>query len=207
MWELVLDTQVRLYLVVCNLLQIKNMHWRRKKVFSQVSVCFHFQSFVIFVYLLFLNRHQRSFLFSLLIWGWECRVLEMRPIIEFFFEVTFILRYNLQLNKSEVQSLMNFCTYFFSTSILFNFYSFILYSWRDKSYNLEECYTQCRFLDFNLIWTPQYHMTVFLSISRSAFLFYSFNTYLNLCHYPQGFFLTISILLFIVMLPLTSPRK
>ena len=58
MWELVLDIQVRLYLVVCNLLQIKNKNLKGRRVFSQVFVCFYFSLFVTFFFnLLFLNRY------------------------------------------------------------------------------------------------------------------------------------------------------
>ena len=58
MWELVLDIQVRLYLVVCNLLQIKNKNLKGRRVFSQVFVCFYFSLFVTFFFnLLSLNRY------------------------------------------------------------------------------------------------------------------------------------------------------
>lgn len=59
-WELVLNAQIRLHLVVCNLLQIKNMHFERKEGLFPDFVCFHFQSFCYFFNLLFLNRCFRS---------------------------------------------------------------------------------------------------------------------------------------------------
>lgn len=46
-WELVLNLQVRPYLVVCNLLQIENMLLRRERVFSQVLFAFIFSLLVI----------------------------------------------------------------------------------------------------------------------------------------------------------------
>lgn len=83
-WELVLNIQARLYLVVCNLLQIKNKHLRGMRVFSQVFVFISSLFVAPPPYLLFLNRCCfRGTFFAFLFRGGMDGVLELRHRVLF----------------------------------------------------------------------------------------------------------------------------